>query len=583
MPRAVGRSHLLVATLAVVAALLLRATPAKAQVLQGVVTAEAGGPGLAGVVLELTDSLAARVTTAITGARGQFALRLPRPGTYRVEARRIGFRRRTLGPFTVGNDTSVALVMEALPQSLPAVTASDRTSCARGAADATAASVLWESANTALLASSLTLRDGEHEFELARHRREYALSPATLNDVQVDFARLRGVRPWTSLSAEELAVHGFVHLSEGRALAFVAPDLELLTSAGFAASHCFTVTEDARRPGLVGLEFQPPTQARIADVRGTLWLDRESLELRTLTFTFTGVNFTGADTLAGGYLTFARLPDGAFLPSEWAIRSPVPPNSFLDVLTRRREREQLGELPVPVSRLDPAWHSNRVVVTGGTVLALRRRADSLPLWRREAGEVKATVRWRRGTRAPAAGVRVQLLGLGAAAFTDEQGNARFTGVPPGEYVVTATSEEQEFLQLPRDERVVRVESGAAAAAQLTVLNAQAAMNSVCEFNGADGVLAGIVSEAGRGTSGARIRVDLVAVDAEGRERLTVVRTGWSGGAGLYHICRVPRGRTYLVTARLHDSIARARVTLPRTVPGEVPGVLVRLDLGLSAP
>jgi hypothetical protein len=369
-----------------------------------------------------------------------------------------------------------------------------------------------------------------------------------------------------------------------RALRYVAPDLELLTSGAFAKAHCFVVREDEERPGMIGLEFRPDPLPPRADVRGTLWLTRETLELRALDFAYTGVRFSGPDSLAGGRVEFARLANGAFVPTAWAISGPIPPDAFLDALGRRRARERAGDAPLPISRLDPTWASQRVVVTGGTVQAVRSVSDSLSLWRRAPGDVEVTVRWRRGARAAARGARVLLTGLGAEAYTDENGQAMFRNVPPGQYVVATTSEEQEFLQLPRDERLAVVRSGATTRVALTALPADLAVNSVCEFNRGDAVLAGIATRDGRGTSGARIRIATVEADARGRERLNTIRTGWSGGAGLYHICRLPRGADYVVTAAFPGgAVARARVSVPTAQPGMESPALVRLDLMAESP
>lgn len=553
---------------------------AQAQVVRGRVVTRVDGAPVGGVVLEVQDMAATRVATGLTGASGAFALRLPAAGRYSIVTRRIGFRSGSHGPFEITADTTLELAIDPIPQPLPAVTAAEFSTCRGADAAADATIVLWENAKTALMASSVASREGAYEFEVARWRREYATDPDVLLDVSVDFVRLRDARPWVSLPAEDIARHGYVRLARDRSLAYVAPDLELLTSPGFAAAHCFIVREDPGEPTAVGLEFRPSGTRRSADVRGTFWLARATQELRSIDFTYTDIGFQGPDSLAGGRLAFMRLADGAFIPTEWLVRAPLPPERFIDAMLRRASGAD-PSVPIPLGRRDPPWRSHRVIVTGGTLLGLRGATDTTSLWRRESGEVRSTVRWRRGDRGPAPGVRVTLVGLGTAAHSDERGEAHFRDVPPGEYIVATTTDEQEFLHLPRDERIARVRSGAVTTVSLTALPPQAAVNAVCEHNREDAVVAGLAIQGGRGLSGVRLRLERMRRDDEGRMQATPVRTGWSGGGGLFHLCRVPRGASYRLIAVFPDGgLAEHEVTVPSAAAsGEA--MIVRVDV--SAP
>jgi hypothetical protein len=78
----------------------------------------------------------------------------------------------------------------------------------------------------------------------------------------------------------------------------------------------------------VGLGFEPVADRRLTDIAGVLWLDPRSAELRDLEFHYTNLG-QWAGTRAGGSITFARLPSGAWVIRKWYIRAPVP-------LVRRR-------------------------------------------------------------------------------------------------------------------------------------------------------------------------------------------------------------------------------------------------------
>jgi hypothetical protein len=59
------------------------------------------------------------------------------------------------------------------------------------------------------------------------------------------------------------------------------------------------------------------------EVRGTLWLDAMSAELRSLDYEY--VPFFGSATVTrgGGHLDFERLPEGAWIVRHWWIRQAM--------------------------------------------------------------------------------------------------------------------------------------------------------------------------------------------------------------------------------------------------------------------
>ncbi len=559
---------------------------AAAQLISGAVTTQSGGAPLPGVVVELTDSASRRVASALSGERGLFRLRAPAPGHYRLTARRIGFQPARVGPLHLTADTTIALPMREVPVELPTVTASERSHCAIGRAEASATAVLLESASTALDATTLTLAEGGYTFDLVNHRREYTLAPTLLRDVTIGTQRVRDVRPWSSLGADALARYGFVHL-EDNMLRFVAPDLAVLTSAAFAESHCFRVLELAERAGEIGLRFDPVRDLERADIRGTLWLDAATLELRELDFIFTELQFFGRDTLAGGRLLFSRLPTGGWVPSDWVIRSPVPPGSFVSAVARRAEREGAADAPVAITRRDPQWSTVRVSSTGASLLAVRRSdaADSTALWINRTGVLDVLVRFRRGEeRGPAPGMRVSVVGTGAGAWSDDHGRVAFTGLPPGDYLLESTSEAQDLLRLPRELKRLRVEPGRLALDTVSTIPDAVAIGIVCTVNNNLGVVAGIVRLNGRETDWARVRAFTVRRRDDGTESVHEVRSAWTGGGGRFHLCRLPRGERLRIVARYEDGAEQVReVTIAPIREGSPVERLTRVDLDRVSP
>jgi hypothetical protein len=81
----------------------------------------------------------------------------------------------------------------------------------------------------------------------------------------------------------------------------------------------------------------------ITEIEGTLWVDRETSELRLLEYRYAGVRPEYAAVNVGGFVEFLRLPTGSWLVNRWAIRMPrahiettVPSDMRATVETRQR-------------------------------------------------------------------------------------------------------------------------------------------------------------------------------------------------------------------------------------------------------
>ena len=68
----------------------------------------------------------------------------------------------------------------------------------------------------------------------------------------------------------------------------------------------------------------PGSLSERADIRGVLWLDRASAELRRLDFAYTRVPKWAHGRDAFGQLGFAPLPGGGWIVQRWVLRVPIP-------------------------------------------------------------------------------------------------------------------------------------------------------------------------------------------------------------------------------------------------------------------
>ncbi len=57
------------------------------------------------------------------------------------------------------------------------------------------------------------------------------------------------------------------------------------------------------------------------DIRGTLWLDARTGELRNVEYEYTGLPDGSRRSPSGGRVEFRRLPSGAWIVSRWYIRT----------------------------------------------------------------------------------------------------------------------------------------------------------------------------------------------------------------------------------------------------------------------
>jgi hypothetical protein len=79
---------------------------------------------------------------------------------------------------------------------------------------------------------------------------------------------------------------------------------------------------DPGKPGKIGIEFEPVQGRTIGEIKGVLWVDQSTAELRELIFRYVNAGLMERFR-AGGFARFRRLPSGAWIVDDWALRAPV--------------------------------------------------------------------------------------------------------------------------------------------------------------------------------------------------------------------------------------------------------------------
>lgn len=371
------------------------------------------------VSLVAVSGTAASSTSVLSNARGEYAIRAPATGRFRLEAKRIGVQRFVTEPFDLGVGESKILdvTLEAVYR-LPEVRIVESDMCVVNESQRSRVASLWDEARTVLTAAQISLRDRLFEGHLTRYAR--GLDPRSLRVLEESWAERKGLmdRPFVSPSGDSLSRFGY-HRTVGEYEYYYAPDADVLLSKAFSRDHCFSVAEGGRdRRGMIGIGFEPAPGRKLPDVRGTLWLDGRTFELRLVEFRYTLLPpFEGSDRV-GGEVHFGKLSNGAWVTSRWFMRFPQFARSVspVDAYTR-----------IPSVVVRPTMH--RLVEEGGMVFTA-----GLTLFARPAA-VTGTVTDSSGRPFP--GVTLRLGGTPFSTQSGASGEFRLDSLPAGRFTVIA--------------------------------------------------------------------------------------------------------------------------------------------------
>ncbi len=299
--------------------------PAAAQTVAGrVLEAETGQP-VAGALVVLATPGGERHATVLADADGRYTLRARVPGDYTVRAERVGFASGAPAPVRLDAGRTVQLEVRAASLRItlePVVATGRRRRCSEELAGGARTSAVWEEARKALQSAALVERTGAYTFVMQMHQRELSPGGRRVIREQRWEHQARGT-PFLTLSGETLARDGYV-VVDADSLVLYGLGAGAILSDVFLASHCFGVRDGgSEHPGWVGLEFTPLAGRVTPDVRGVLWLDRATSELRVVEYGYTGLAMRGPVDALGGRLEFRRLASGAWIVMRWHVRGPL--------------------------------------------------------------------------------------------------------------------------------------------------------------------------------------------------------------------------------------------------------------------
>ncbi len=288
---------------------------------------------VAGAIVRLVDTANRAVAQGLTSESGRLVLRAHSPGRYRLRADRIGHQGTWTEEFVVGDTISITVVLPLERVDLPEIAVTGATSCTRRP-DGLETAILWDEVRKALTAEVLTAASQGTERAVRRFRQSRTLGGVLESDSTVAAYRTTA-SPFVSPPMERLARDGFI-VSTREGYQFHGLDARTLLEPAFLETHCYLVSVHPADSALIGLGFAPTREVKQANVRGVLWVDRATSELKSLEFEYVNVPRAARAPGIGGRVEFERLAIGAWIIRDWYIRGP----------RRRPTVRQLGRHPV---------------------------------------------------------------------------------------------------------------------------------------------------------------------------------------------------------------------------------------------
>ena len=499
-----------------------------AQIVRGVIAEADGGAPIPGVFVVLVDSTGRARTGVLTDARGWYAIGAAVGGTYRVRAERIGHASTLSEPFvlTAGNAITVDVRVQVAPIELAAVDVASMSRCVRRPVTGQRTAQLWEEARKALSVAHWTEKQRRFQFEMRSWSRDLDARTLTVRNEQEQY-QISHTRPYGAVSIDSLTRYGFAR-NDRYGMIYYGPDAEVLLSDEFLDRHCFhSVVGSGDNAGQFGLVFQPAKDMKLPDVKGTLWLDARTYELRNIDFSYVNIPAEYRVRGSGGRTEFQKLADGAWIVSRWYIRMPTEVGRMATGdLELRALQEEGGEV---ISVRDEHAKASSKLVSDGAV----------------SGVVFDSIGGR-----PLANAAVYISGTVHRTMTNEAGRFELNNIPPGRYLIAFTHPLLDSLPALPAPRSVQLNPLDTANIELSVPPARTTMANVCSAIGANdrlvsGAIFGTVRDE-RGNAMANVRVR--AESAGNRDRMRsgnryadeplTVETE-TDAAGRYILCGVP--------------------------------------------
>lgn len=303
----------------------LASSQAAAQRLFGnVVLADERTPA-AGAIVAVADSLGTLIARELASPRGDYVIPLTKPGTYTISAQQVGSLATIVRDILVqeGQDVRTRVVLSRRAPRPPQVAQRTRGVCDLGG-DTTGLAVLWDQFQTALATTELAERSGT--FVGTWSISERILSGNLRDTTYLDYPETRvavGVPIFPVMRADSTERLGYV-IETPEGVNYYVPAVASFRSPGFLNRRCLAFEPAPPGfPDFIGVHFWAVGyRVGVSEVEGTVWFDHRTLELRAMTYAYTGLPPAFAAAQSGGALRFRTLPTGHWIVDQWTRRIP---------------------------------------------------------------------------------------------------------------------------------------------------------------------------------------------------------------------------------------------------------------------
>jgi hypothetical protein len=545
--------------------MLVMAARANAQTIRGTAVDNLNRP-VSGAVIQLLDSAAAVANRTLSTVSGTFAISAPAAGTYRLRILRIGFSPETTQPYELrtGSELRIQIPLAGRPIVLDTIRVAEQRTCRARTDSADVLFRVWERARTAIATTEATAASQSiTSTTLMYAKRLDAGGRRVLAEAFTASTDSTG-QLWKALPVNTLRKSGYVVTGSGDSTEYRAPGLDMLSSDAFVEDHCFRLKAERDKP-LVEVSFEPrPERRAIPEIKGTLWIDRTTLELRRLRFEYTNLGRSEEAEGAGGDVEFMQLINGAWVISRWNIRMPMLAEKSVGARVGQFGRKTIETVVEGIS------------MVGGDLVVAQIEGDTL--WKQPPARLSGIVLDSASGQA-IAGASVSVRGTPRRVVSDRDGRFVLDSVLPGAYVIIVGTSSLDSMRTVSETPHTFV--GSATPLRLRVPSARQVASGVCGPTAARAsVLPGIIVGAAIDSTGAPRRgAQVVAMwNAEG-DSVTRRLSARADATGTFRICGLPietrvvlGGRTDNADAELHELRIASDMRLMRATLNFVPRV-----------
>lgn len=266
------------------------------------------------------------IAATLTSEAGNFSFKMPGPGSYRIRAERIGYESVTVAVKSEasGEFNPIRIVLGTRAAVLQTVTIAAKPGCVGAGVRDSLADAVWREAAKALIATVLAGADRAPPAAVRRFTAEETSDAKHTIATHTFVVTGPEARAYAAIPATELSADGYLRIT-GREQTYFAPDAATLVSDEFLRSHCLAVSKvENSAASEIGLTFEPRGRASGVDIRGVMWVDRSSAELRRVEYGYVGLPWNvPSDNKAGGEIVFERAASGKWFVRRWMIRMPA--------------------------------------------------------------------------------------------------------------------------------------------------------------------------------------------------------------------------------------------------------------------